>query len=289
MARRRQSALENLIELAALMPWWAGAAIALVSYIIIHPFAVQPVTVPTEAGQLGQAMSRQLIRTFAIIGQYAVPAAFLLGAVISALRRAKRKRLFETTADVTTPNATKSLSWQEFEMLVGEVFRRDGYVVRETPDGADGGIDLELSKDGELTLVQCKQWRATKVGVSIIRELFGVMAARGVVAAYVITSGAFTKDAQKFAEDRNVTLIDGDMLDAMIHKVRTTTPITPTIPRSSIIEVNTVTGADADIKCPRCGGTMVKRMARKGPTAGQAFWGCSNYPKCRGTLSIHHE
>ena len=35
--------------------------------------------------------------------------------------------------------------------------------------------------------------------------------------------------------------------------------------------------------CPICNALMVKRLARRGVSAGSNFWGCSNYPKCRGT------
>lgn len=35
--------------------------------------------------------------------------------------------------------------------------------------------------------------------------------------------------------------------------------------------------------CPRCSRYMVRRRARRGPHAGQFFWGCSAYPSCRGT------
>jgi hypothetical protein len=35
--------------------------------------------------------------------------------------------------------------------------------------------------------------------------------------------------------------------------------------------------------CPVCNALMVKRLARRGVSAGSNFWGCSNYPKCRGT------
>jgi four helix bundle suffix protein len=38
--------------------------------------------------------------------------------------------------------------------------------------------------------------------------------------------------------------------------------------------------------CPKCGQRMVQRIARKGPRAGQPFWGCSGYPDCKGTLAI---
>lgn len=42
----------------------------------------------------------------------------------------------------------------------------------------------------------------------------------------------------------------------------------------------------ADKACPRCGSPMVLRTARKGSTVGAQFWGCSGFPKCRGTVAI---
>ena len=33
--------------------------------------------------------------------------------------------------------------------------------------------------------------------------------------------------------------------------------------------------------CPKCGIPMVQRTAKRGSTAGQTFWGCANYPRCR--------
>ena len=36
--------------------------------------------------------------------------------------------------------------------------------------------------------------------------------------------------------------------------------------------------------CPRCGELMVKRLAKKGEHAGEEFYGCPNYPKCRGVI-----
>lgn len=35
--------------------------------------------------------------------------------------------------------------------------------------------------------------------------------------------------------------------------------------------------------CPRCGGDLVKRIAKKGANAGSEFFGCSNYPRCKFT------
>lgn len=38
--------------------------------------------------------------------------------------------------------------------------------------------------------------------------------------------------------------------------------------------------------CPRCGKLLVLRVARSGAHAGQSFWGCSGFPKCRYTRQI---
>jgi len=38
--------------------------------------------------------------------------------------------------------------------------------------------------------------------------------------------------------------------------------------------------------CPVCNALMEKRLARRGVSAGSSFWGCTNYPKCRGTRAI---
>jgi len=38
--------------------------------------------------------------------------------------------------------------------------------------------------------------------------------------------------------------------------------------------------------CPLCGGQMGLRTAKAGPHAGEQFWGCTAYPKCRGTHKI---
>lgn len=38
--------------------------------------------------------------------------------------------------------------------------------------------------------------------------------------------------------------------------------------------------------CPLCGKPMMRRMVRKGIHTGDAFWGCTDYPNCRGTRKI---
>jgi restriction system protein len=227
-------------------------------------------------------VANQLGKTLAMFGQYLVPLAFLIGAGVSAYKRHKRVALFADVQEGSSPSVLNNMTWQEFEMLVGEAFRRGGYTVSETGGGgADGGVDLVLRKDGEKFLVQCKQWKAFKVGVATIRELYGVMAAGGAAGGFVVTSGVFTQEAKAFAEGRNIDLIDGSELTAIIRKVRSQ-------PQAATVTAQPVrqSALAANPSCPKCGCAMVKRTATKGPNAGNTFWGCPAYPQCRGLIPI---
>lgn len=44
--------------------------------------------------------------------------------------------------------------------------------------------------------------------------------------------------------------------------------------------------ASPSITCPDCGGAMVHRSAKRGSNAGNIFWGCASYPRCKGTRAI---
>jgi len=41
--------------------------------------------------------------------------------------------------------------------------------------------------------------------------------------------------------------------------------------------------ASVSPSCPLCSSNMVRRDAKKGANAGKSFWGCSQYPRCKGT------
>ncbi len=61
-------------------------------------------------------------------------------------------------------------------------------------------------------------------------------------------------------------------------------PIDPGMRRSATIPPKAVNeNTPATPTCPKCGSPMVLRTARKGTNAGNSFWGCGQYPKCRGT------
>jgi len=138
------------------------------------------------------------------------------------------------------------------------------------------------ANQGEHHFVQCKHWRATKVPVTVVRELYGVMAAQGAASGFVVTAGEFTRDARDFASGRNVELINGAALAAMLREASAQIRSTPAagVPWRGIGEGEA--RSDAPPRCPKCGQPMVNRIARQGANAGSAFWGCSGFPACRG-------
>jgi restriction system protein len=255
------------MEFGSRLPWTASVALAAVVYATFHVLARTAPAPPTNTALLGSFVIRQFFWTVAGILQYILPLALLFGAAVSFARR-RRNGILLADAAADPTGSISDLSWQDFEHLVGASFERDGFAVTHTGGGgADGGVDLVLTKGRELTLVQCKQWRAQKVGVTTVREVYGVMAARGAARGIVVSAGDFTADAREFVRGRNISLVTGRALAAMLGDVGDGQPAaTPT--------------------CPRCGSRMVERIARKGPNPGQPFLGCESFPRCRAILPI---
>jgi restriction system protein len=277
LARRKQSPFEDLIEITSKIPWWAGVVLAIAAYVWLHGIATSEVSATAQPGQMGQLVTQTLFKTLASFGQYLLPFAFLVGAAMSAYGRYKRRALHKQVAASPDRGALNDMSWQQFEALVGEAFRRKGFAVIETGGGgADGGIDLALKKEGETFLVQCKQWKATKVSVTTVRELYGVMAANGATGGFVVASGVFTNEARAFAVGRNIELMDGTALHALIRGV--------SMPGKAASDTPAAEPASS-LACPVCQSTMVKRTAKRGANSGNGFWGCSQYPACKGTRS----
>lgn len=308
MARRtKTSPLEDTMDLVALLPWWAGLGLAVLSYLLFSQLAAsfgQPSA--ARPGQIGALLQGALIGGLATIAQYVVPVVCLAGASLSVWRRRQRRALVDAVAQAPAASTIDGMSWTEFEMLVGEAYRLQGFQVTETGGGGpDGGVDLVLTRGGETFFVQCKQWKAFKVGVETVRELYGVMAARGATGGFVVTSGRFTNDAKLFTQGRNLQLVDGPRLLAMLQQAQQSRSAVAAViaahggvhhepaPPPAAAPAGAAAGASASVTasgtqpgCPKCGCGMVRRIARTGNNAGGAFWGCSTFPACRGVRQV---
>lgn len=103
------------------------------------------------------------------------------------------------------PDRLYSLTPREFEELIAELLLREGYKVHLTQVTRDGGKDLLVCSNtvvGEhLYLVECKRYAPHhRVGVSVVRELYGVVNHQGATAGLVVTTSSFTPEALAFRE-----------------------------------------------------------------------------------------
>lgn len=277
MGRKSTTVLDDIIEIGSVLPWWASLVAAAATWLFFQRLAqIEPGT-PTGIESMGNVMVRQMIITFSGIAQYVVPSLLLLGAAVTGLKNFSRSMTYDSVkgggwfSRRNHSDEVDALSWRQFENLIHEYFLRNGYAVTEAVTGPDGGVDLHLRKDGANATVQCKHWRKKKVDVRIVREQFGVMTAAGADECFVITSGKFTEAARDFVKGQPITLIDGSQLADLIGSdIRDRCEATQIRDKPAI-------------ECPSCGSEMQLRTARRGRNPGSRFWGCSRFPKCRGT------
>jgi len=273
VAKRRESGIETI----ASMPWQAGMVLGVIGYLIVRygiGWMLSSSNNPVFAGigKAGAAGSLAPIAWVVLLGCW-------IGAVSSFYRQRYRRRLLETQTGL---DSVRAMSWRAFEMLVGEAFRRQGYAVEETGlGGADGGIDLLLRKEGKTVLVQCKQWRSRQVPVTVVREMFGLLAHHNANGVIIVSTGDYTADARRFAMGKPIELINGDQLLAMVRSIQAAVSPAPQEPGFAAATVPTAP-ADAPT-CPSCQSVMVRRENRR---TREAFWGCASYPRCRGTRII---
>lgn len=217
MARRNE---DSLIEALMKAPWWISAILAVISYVGLK--FVVPSMFQNEASLLNQGLAKAAPSLAPIVSLVFVFTG-IISVIVSVITRKKevrnaghRRELFERQKSL--PDIS-SLKWQEFEEFIGEAYRRQGYQVEERGGNeADGGIDLILRKKNEMVLVQCKHWEAEQVGVKIVRELYGVVAAEGASKGIIVTTGHFTRDAEIFAHGKPLFLIRGNELSRLIEE-----------------------------------------------------------------------
>jgi restriction system protein len=99
-------------------------------------------------------------------------------------------------------DALLALRPYEFELLIAVLFRKMGYQACVTQASRDGGVDVvatsaERGKTQRL-LIQCKRYES-KVSVSAVRELMGVVSRTQANKGLIVSTSDFTSQAKKEA------------------------------------------------------------------------------------------
>ncbi len=76
-------------------------------------------------------------------------------------------------------------------------------------------------------------------------------------------------------------------VDAMLHALQTgrRAPSLATH-REHVLNLKRRSDPNAERQCSRCGSALLIRTVKSGANAGQQFWGCSGFPKCRAMQSL---
>lgn len=283
MARRRQqeeSLIEVLFDILRMAPFWVGPLLAGIVFGCMRWLIPWWLTSPPEAGDDPTvSITNSLHTTLAMLSQKFSGLAgivFLLIGLVAEFFKLRDRKMLDRQTGI---ESIRALTWFQFEKLLCEAFKREGYHVEHTgTDGPDGGVDIRIRNEESRKLVQCKHWKKNQVGVSVVREMLGIVTSERADEGIVVTSGSFTRDAIAFAETNAIRLIDGSQLEVMIGEVQRTQKMQQTA--SSELAQETPS-------CPRCQSAMVIKQARRGKNAGSKFWSCSQFPQCRGSCDCH--
>lgn len=117
--------------------------------------------------------------------------------------------------------SVESVSPQQFEQMVADLYRRMGYGVQLTAQSRDQGVDVyakRISEAGtDYLAIQCKHYPKGVVGVEHVRSLYGVMQDQpGITRGVLITSGEFSRECRQFAQGKRIELFDGKYLGALL-------------------------------------------------------------------------
>ncbi|MDO8773149.1 MAG: restriction endonuclease [Burkholderiaceae bacterium] len=177
-----------------------------------------------------------------------------------------------------SPAVFAAIEWRRFEAVCEALFAQAGFETRSQSHGADGGVDIWLhsaNAQGPVSIVQCKHWQGKQVGVKELREFYGVMASHRLQRGTYATTASYSADAIKFAQDNGINAMDGAKLLALI--------ASRTPEQQQALMAVAYAGDYARPTCANCGIKLIERIAGK---TGKAFWGCSNYPRCKSTLPM---
>lgn len=273
VSRRSESLMDVLVRL----PWPVALVVGLLGLLFIQ-YGV-PAWLSGRSGAAASILAG-IRPVLSMLGWFFLGAC-VFAATLSFWRGWRIRRLLETRRDL---DDLAQVGWRDFERLVGEAFRQQGYDIEETGlGGADGGVDLVLWRDGRRTLVQCKQWRRERVPVNVVREMYGLLVHHQADAVCIAALGGFTPDAARFAEGKAINLLDGPKLLALMRSVQSDRTVRDGSTGQSPVnrfDGRSEAAVPAVPSCPKCGAGMIERANRR---TGERFLGCARFPACRGT------
>jgi restriction system protein len=170
-------------------PWW-------VSFVVMLAVAL-------AAG----ALLPDAYKTAGMLGGFP----FLVIGVIAAWRQ--RNALSHDRIEALTGQA-RAMAWREFAAVVETALRKQGFEVRPLHSGP---ADFEIEKNGRITLVSAKRWKAASVGAEPLRELLAAVESREAFSCSCMSLGAFSQAAVALAQQHPLQLLGPAEIAQLVH------------------------------------------------------------------------
>ena len=184
-------AKNSLFAVLLRSPWWYSALVVVAFAFAARALLPEPYVV---VGMMGAF-------PFAVI------------AAMSAWRQWKSPNP-QKVSDALARAAT--MTWADFSGALEKAFTAQGYAVTRITNPA---ADLQLTKNGAVTLVSCKRWKAASHGVEALRALQQAQQSQGAQHAHYISLASVTDNARRFAQTHGITLLDSAELGALLVQV----------------------------------------------------------------------
>jgi restriction system protein len=108
----------------------------------------------------------------------------------------------------------RSMVWRDFSILVEEALRQQGFEVSRL---SSGPADFQIEKNGRITLVSAKRWKAATVGAEHLRELLAARESLEAFSCSCMSLGIFSQSAIDLANQSPIQLLGPANIAQLMH------------------------------------------------------------------------
>lgn len=325
MSRKRKSSpLDDLFEIAAMLPWWISVIVAVVTYLVCHSYATAEVAAAKGLSQLDPQTQQGIIKVFASFAQYVLPLIFLAGAAASAIAQAKRGGGAGGSLGATVarrPAQTKDSDRKADSDEEGT----DLYPTWKTPPDENASATQADPSRWSPELLRALEWKRFEEVCAGLFEHLGFTTktattgadggvdihlfrppAEQAVAIVQCKARTSSKVGVRVARELHGVMASMHIAEGILATSSTFSDDAREYAKANHIDlmdadrilqaIATLTGAQqasllqlatvGDYTTPTCPSCGVKMTERRARESAKPFWGCVNYPRCRSVINI---
>lgn len=329
MGRRRRRSNDGegfkvLFEIARLMPWRVGVALAVISFGLLHWYAAGDAAAPhpQNVTEMAAGIYGGILRVIAGYLQYVVSPILLAGSVFSylGLRDASVRavvkgaigeaagavaakifldtKVYHSLNNVTlnTSNGTTQIDHiivSRFGIFVVETKNYQGWIF-----GSEGQPEWTQSLPGGKKYKFQNPLNQNYRHIKALAEFLGLPEDKfhSVVMFWgesefktAMPANVMSNNYSGYIKGKTVVLFSDDEVARMVEALRSGRMPTGLIKGLQTKKAHLESLRErhgSTTRCPKCGSDLVERTAKSGQRAGQPFLACTAFPKCRFTKEI---